>query len=63
MEDDHIGLKESSVLDVRAPAWRNSAVRVDSEVEIQLIFIQLILICVTTFFKTLCEETLHRCED
>lgn len=34
MEDNHIDLKENSVLDVKALAWRNSAVRVDPGVEI-----------------------------
>lgn len=53
MEDNHIDLKEGSVLDVKAPAWRNSAVCADSEVEIRLIFIQPSLICIATFLKTL----------
>lgn len=63
MEDNPIGLKESPVLDVKAPAWTNSAVRADSEVEIRLTFIQPKLFCVAKFKKTnkqtkiSCEET------
>lgn len=49
MEDNPIDLMEGPVLDVKAPAWRNSAVRANSEVENQLVFIQPKLFCIAKF--------------
>lgn len=57
MEDNPIGLEESPVLDVKAPAWTNSAVRAHSEVEIQPK-----LFCVAKFKKAN-KETKISCEE